>query len=41
MLLSIGTTPQIDQAAHTEVFGNLLQFRAAGREETGHQSIAA
>ena len=30
MLSSNGTTPEVDQATHTEAFGNLPQFHAAG-----------
>jgi hypothetical protein len=40
-LSSNWTTPEIDQAAHTEVFGNLPQFHAAGREETAQQPSPA
>jgi hypothetical protein len=40
-LSSNGTTPEIDQSAHAEVFGNLARFRAAGREETTQQPSPA
>jgi hypothetical protein len=41
LLSSNGTTPQVDQATHTEAFADLPQLRAAGREETAQQPIPA
>ena len=41
MLSSNGTTLQVDQATHTEAFGDFPQLRAAGREETAQQPIPA
>jgi hypothetical protein len=35
------TTPQVDQAMHTEAFAEFTQFRAAEREETAQQPIPA
>jgi hypothetical protein len=35
------TTPQVDQATHTEAFGDFAQLLAAGREETAQQPIPA
>ena len=35
------TTRQVDQVPYTETFGDFPQFRAAGREEAAHQTIAA
>jgi hypothetical protein len=40
-LSSNGTTPEVDQATHTEASGDFAQFRAAGREETAQQPIPA
>jgi hypothetical protein len=41
MLSPNGTTPQVDQAAHTEAFADFAQLRATGREETAQQPIPA
>jgi hypothetical protein len=38
---SHGTTLQVDQATHTEVFADFAQLRAAGREESTQQPIPA
>jgi hypothetical protein len=35
------TTRQVDQVPHADPVGDFLQFRAAGREEAAHQTIAA
>jgi hypothetical protein len=35
------TTPQVDQATHTEAFADFAQLRAAGREESAQQPIPA
>ncbi len=35
------TTRQVDQLPHAEAVGDFPQFRAAGREEAAHQTIAA
>ena len=35
------TTRQVDQVPHADAFGDFPQFRAAGREEAAHQTIAA
>jgi hypothetical protein len=35
------TIHQIDQVPHADPVGDFLQFRAAGREEGAHQTIAA
>ena len=34
MLLPNGTTPEVDEAAHTEAVADFTQFRVAGREES-------
>ena len=34
-------TRQVDQAPHADLVDDFLQFRAAGREEAAHQTIAA
>ena len=39
VLSSNRTTPQVDQATHTEASGDFPQLRAAGREETAQQPI--
>ena len=41
VLSSNRTTPQIDQATHTEASGDFPQLRATGREETAQQPIPA
>jgi hypothetical protein len=41
MLSSNGTTPQVDQATHTEASGDFPQLRATGHEETAQQPIPA
>jgi hypothetical protein len=41
MLSPNGTTPQVDQATHTEASGDFPQLRATGREETAQQPIPA
>ena len=41
MLSSNWTTPQVDQATHTEASGDFPQLLAAGREETAQQPIPA
>jgi len=41
MLSSNGTTPEVDQATHTEAFADFAQLLAAGREESGQQPIPA
>jgi hypothetical protein len=35
------TTRQVDQVPHADQVGDFPKFRAAGREETAHQTIAA
>ena len=35
------TTRQVDQVPHADPVGDFPQFRAAGREEAAHQTIAA
>jgi hypothetical protein len=35
------TTPEVDQATHTEAFGDFAQLLAAGGEETAQQPIPA
>ena len=35
------TIRQIDQVPHADPVGDFTQFRAAGREEAAHQTIAA
>jgi hypothetical protein len=35
------TTPQVDHVPHADPVGDFPQFRAAGREEAAHQTIAA
>ena len=35
------TTPQVDQATHTEAFGDFPQLLAASREESAQQPIPA
>ena len=41
VLSSNRTTPQVDQATHTEAFGDFAQLLAAGREESAQQPIPA
>ena len=41
MLSSNRTTPAVDKATQTVAFADIAQLRAAGREETAHQSIPA
>src|ERR1700678_4826642 len=41
VLSSNRTTPQVDQATHTEASGDFPQLRATGREETAQQPIPA
>ena len=35
------TTRQVDQVPHADPVGDFPQFRAAGRDEAAHQTIAA
>src|ERR1700678_4403604 len=39
VLSSNRTTPQVDQATHTEAFADFAQLLAAGREESGPQPL--
>ena len=41
MLSPNGTTPQVDQATHTEAFADFAQLRATCREETSQQPVPA
>src|SRR5580693_2372239 len=41
VLSSNRTTPQVDQATHTEAFADFAQLLAAGREESAQQPIPA
>src|ERR1700677_291698 len=41
VLSSNPTTPQVDQATHTEAFADFAQLRAADREESAQQPIPA
>ena len=41
VLSSNRTTPEVDQATQTEAFADIAQLRAAGHEESAHQSIPA
>ena len=41
VLSSNRTTPQVDRVTRTKAFADFLQLRAAGREETAQQPIAA
>ena len=41
ILSSDRTTRQVDQVPHADPVGDFPQFRAAGREEAAHQTIAA
>jgi hypothetical protein len=41
VLSSNRTTPQVDQATHTEASGDFPQLLAAGREESAQQPIPA
>jgi hypothetical protein len=41
VLSSNRTTPEVDQATHTEAFADFAQLRATGREESAQQPIPA